>query len=117
MATDPHQALEALLNTGVSSTRKFPANSRYCNTGIAIQDLADGGTAPYLRRRFIPPADSIEAARTHLVIEGERLDHLAARYLGDPLLYWRICDANGVSDPAELEHPGRIIRIPAPGEV
>jgi hypothetical protein len=29
------------------------------------------------------------------VVEGDRLDNLAARFLGDPLLCWMICDANG----------------------
>ncbi|MER5473786.1 tail protein X [Streptomyces sp. NPDC002935] len=30
----------------------------------------------------------------HTLAEGERLDHLAYTYYGDPQAYWRICDAN-----------------------
>jgi hypothetical protein len=34
--------------------------------------------------------------------EGERLDNLAAKYLGDAELFWRLCDANVVLEPDEL---------------
>ena len=27
-------------------------------------------------------------------MQGERLDNVAAQYLGDPTLFWRLCDAN-----------------------
>ena len=30
----------------------------------------------------------------HTLVEGERLDHLAAKYYRDPRRWWRICDAN-----------------------
>ena len=48
-----------------------------------------------------------------MVAEGDRLDNLAARSLGDPLLYWMICDANSATDPDELTAPaGLPILIP-----
>ena len=47
----------------------------------------------------------------HIVAPGERLDILAARYLGDPTQFWRFCDAAGVLVPDELEEPGRILPI------
>jgi len=31
----------------------------------------------------------------HAVTEGERLDHIAAKYLGDPEQFWQLCDATG----------------------
>ena len=40
--------------------------------------------------------------RLHTVAEGDRLDNLAAAYLGDPQQYWRLCDANGAMRPDEL---------------
>jgi len=50
-----------------------------------------------------------------LVTSGERPDSLAARYLADPLLYWRIADANAVVDPNELTDTiGRRVDIPLP---
>jgi hypothetical protein len=43
------------------------------------------------------------------------VDNLAARYLGDPLQYWRLCDANGALRLAELtEVVGQHIRITLP---
>jgi hypothetical protein len=51
----------------------------------------------------------------HTVTQGERLDHLTARYLGDPTLFWRVCDANGALHPLELEELGRVVRIALPG--
>ena len=47
-------------------------------------------------------------------MEGERVDHLAAKYLGDPGLFWRLCDANGVINPQDLESVGRRVRISLP---
>ena len=54
-----------------------------------------------------------EIARLHTVIEGERIDHLATRYYGDPLKFWLICDANGALFPEELMIPGRVLKIPS----
>ena len=49
------------------------------------------------------------------VIQGERIDLVAYRTLGDPLAYWRICDANNAMDPQELtEEPGFRLRVPLP---
>lgn len=46
--------------------------------------------------------------------QGERIDLVANRTLGNPEHFWRICDANDVMDPAELFEPSRMIRIPVP---
>jgi nucleoid-associated protein YgaU len=48
-------------------------------------------------------------------VQGDRLDNLAARYLGDPEQFWKICDANNVLRPDELtEEIGRVVRIALP---
>lgn len=39
---------------------------------------------------------------THLRRDGERLDHLAGFYLGDPTAFWRLCDANDAVVPEAL---------------
>lgn len=70
-----------------------------------------GRTVRYKGLRIIPD----EATdRSHTVKEGERLDHLAHRYLEVPERYWRICDANRTLWPPDLVgEPGRTLDIPA----
>ena len=50
--------------------------------------------------------------RFHTVTDGERLDIIAHRYLGDAKLWWIICDYNDLFLPLELE-PGTVLRIPS----
>jgi nucleoid-associated protein YgaU len=63
----------------------------------------------------MPTLDAIGIAGEHVVVDRDRPDLLAARFMGDALLYWRIADANAVIDPHELtDTPGRVIAIPRP---
>lgn len=55
------------------------------------------------------------ATRQHQAARTDRPDLLAAAYLGDPHLYWRIADANPGVPLDELCEPGRTIDIPGPG--
>jgi hypothetical protein len=99
----------------LTQASQFPPSSRYHDTEIAQFTAANGRTVAYLRRRFVPPPDNFATLQKHRVTEGERLDHLAAKYLGDPVQFWKICDANGAFVPAELtDTPGRTIRITLP---
>jgi len=51
----------------------------------------------------------------HSVIQGDRLDNLAAQCLGDPEQFWRLCDANGAIRPDELTDTiGATVRITLP---
>ena len=43
------------------------------------------------------------------MVQGDRLDLLAARLLGDAELWWRIADANPELDPEELTRPDRTV--------
>ena len=36
------------------------------------------------------------------MVQGDRLDNITAKYLGDPEQFWRMCDANGAMRPEEL---------------
>jgi nucleoid-associated protein YgaU len=45
------------------------------------------------------------------VKQSDRLDLIAARTLGDPLLFWRIADANDAMNPFDLL-TRRALRIP-----
>jgi hypothetical protein len=78
-------------------------NSRYRDSEIKEHLAEDGRTVRYLARRFVPqPFGTTRPERAH---EGERLDNMAARLLGDPTLYWQLCDAALVLSPSELERP------------
>lgn len=94
--------LKVLLDAGVLDTSKFPANSRYHATRTAALARENGEPIAYLKRRFVPPTENFAVIQEHAVAEGDRVDNLAAQYLGDPELYWRLCDANGVMQPDEL---------------
>ncbi len=104
--------LSALLQfTGQQSSR-FPTNSRYRGVDTNTLSTSDGRTVVYLLRRFVPPPDSLALVQQHLVAQGDRLDNLAAKYFGDPILYWRMCDANAAMRPTELtETIGRALRV------
>jgi hypothetical protein len=95
----------------------FGPTSRYY--GIATAKFVDrlGAEHVYVLRRFIPPAQAFATLELHVVIQGERYDTLAASYIGDPLQFWRLADANGVSDPTDLETPGRSVRITLPAGI
>ncbi len=97
----------------------FETTSRYYALETAIAEIAapDGTTRTlsYRRRRFLPPPGEGETVVEHSYAQGERLDVITARYLGDPTQFWRICDANLVLRPGELEaEVGRLIRVALP---
>ena len=48
----------------------------------------------------------------HTVVEGDRIDLIAYRYLGRAELWWIICDYNDVFFPLELEI-GIVLKIPS----
>ncbi|MDR6673193.1 LysM domain-containing protein [Xanthomonas sp. 1678] len=96
----------------------FPPTSRYHNVPLTELTLPDGTVVPYLQRRFLPRVDGFSVLREHAVVEGERPDHIAARELGDPEAFWRLCDANGVMHPDALtDEVGGIVRIALPDGV
>lgn len=93
----------------------FDRQSRYARLETAALTRADGRTITYVRRRFLPASASHRLLVEITVSQGDRLDLIAARTLGNPEQYWRICDANDAMDPLELtEEPGRVLDIPLP---
>ncbi len=97
----------------------FEPTSRYAAIETVKMEVTDSAGVPrviaYKRRRFIPPADGAVTLVEHSVAQGERLDNITARYLGDPTQFWRVCDANGALHPDDLtDEPGRLIRITMP---
>jgi len=93
----------------------LPPNSRYSVVEVTQATLRNGRTVACLQRRFIPPPSQFATIQLHQVTQGERMDHLAAHYLGDPEMFWLIADANLAFDPADLTAtPGNRIRITLP---
>ena len=80
----------------------FEPTSRYFDLETATQTLPDGREVRYVRRRFLPPAGTGAVFAEHTVAEAERLDHITARYLGDPELFWQLADINNAMRPDEL---------------
>lgn len=92
----------------------FDPLSRYYEIEDAVHKAPDGRMVPYKRRRFVPPPEAHQPLAIERVASSDRLDLIAARTLGDPEQYWRICDANRALDPADLEEPERRLTIPLP---
>lgn len=110
--SDPVQAM--LAQTSLQRTL-FALSSRYYGIDTATMTGADGKVIIYIRRRFVPPADGFQLLQEHSVTQDERLDNIAARYLGDPELFWRVSDANSAMRPEDLvKKVGRKLRITLP---
>src|SRR5436190_18604056 len=80
--------------------------SRYRSLGIVEVD----GRRSVAQRPDKLPGEATGAAE-HIVIGGETLDILAARYYGHEELWWRIADANDLDFLFELS-PGDRLVIP-----
>ena len=108
--------LAALVQAGVGTGAPTNSNSRYYGTGVEQITIGDAPPVSYLSRRIIPQMDIYTQTQNYTVVAGDRLDNLAARYLGDPSLFWMIVEANGVLDAESLTvdpgAPGRTILIP-----
>jgi hypothetical protein len=106
---------QRVFHPGTLKPAYFSPTSRYHLIDTATWQAPDGRPIVYVRRRFVPHPEQFALLHEHLVAEGDRLDQLAARYLGDPEQFWRLCDANRALRPEELtETPGRRLRITLP---
>lgn len=113
--SDPNQALQSLLQPAPLKTTLFPPNSRYAGFETKTIEAADGRVIVYLQRRFLPSPENFALLQEHVVTQGERIDNITARYLGDPEQFWRVCDANAAMRPDELtETIGWRLRITLP---
>lgn len=92
-------------------------SSRYYVLEQASYIDKNGHEEKYIRRRFIP-ANSKAPFSEVTVQQGERMDQISARVLGDPLQFWRICDANEGEEPLSLSaEEGRRIKVPLPHSI
>jgi hypothetical protein len=109
--------LQSLIQMGVIPSVAFPTDSRYYNSSTLSYTTPNKQVITYLVQRYLPQPGppNYSTVATHTVRSGDRLDLLAAKYFGDPLMYWLICDANGTICPNQLVHtPGTVLNITMP---
>ena len=106
-------SLNSIIRSAAGTGAPTNPTSRYYGA-LVVQYTGPGGTpVMYLARRIIPQPEIYTSLNQYAIVDGDRLDNLSTRFLSDPLLFWMICDANGVSDPDELtSQVGRTILIP-----
>jgi hypothetical protein len=93
----------------------FQPTSRYYNIETLRVTAADGRVIVYKRRRFLPQIETLPILAEVTVTQGDRLDVITARTLGDAEQFWRVCDANQSLDPFDLTSElGSTLRIPIP---
>ncbi len=93
----------------------FDFNSRYYSIETATYTAPGGRVLLYKRRRFLPRGESLARLAVVAVPQGDRLDLITARTLGDPEQFWRVADANEAMNPFALtEEVGRRLRVPVP---
>lgn len=76
----------------------FPG-SRYAKTKTYLTTTRDGRVVTALSLRLPAPR---RLAGFHPRKQGQRLDHIAARYLSDATRFWDLCDANNAVAPDAL---------------
>ena len=88
----------------------FDSESRYYELADLTHTLPDGRKVLYKERRLVPQAGGpLET----VIGQSDRLDLVAARTEGDPLRFWRICDANVELNPFMHQLNGsRVLRLP-----
>lgn len=86
----------------------FQRNSRYANETTKEVPDRRGRTVLAVT---IPEASSLSELGEHIRRDGQRLDHLANFYGGEPTHFWRVAELNDVMLPDALAEVERI-RIP-----
>ncbi len=110
--------VDSFVAAGGTSGAPTDRSSRYYGLGVAAWTRPDGTEMRYLQRRIIPQPEQYTAVQQHVVVEGDRIDNVANQRLGDPLLYWILCDANAATDPdALVAEPGRVLRVTLPAGI
>jgi hypothetical protein len=76
----------------------FPG-SRYASQQTYMVTRSDGSTVTATR---LPTPGLAVVLGYYRRKSGDRLDHIAARFMADATAFWRICDANGAVSPDAL---------------
>ena len=109
--------IEALFGAGLLPKTDFLPESRYHGSDVRTLTGSDGAPIAYLARRLAPSPERFATLGVHRVAEGERLDLIAAKLIGDPERFWSLCDANGAIWPDELEQAEAVVRHTLPIDV
>lgn len=109
--------IQAMFEAGIVERTDFPPESRYHGIPTTMITGPDGVAITYLTRRFAPQPDAFFTQRLRKVLQGQRLDQIAAAEIGNPEAFWMLCDANGVLWAEELEETGTELRITLPAGV
>lgn len=86
----------------------FDDKSRYASAQTEIVPDTRGRTVTVV---LPPPAPVQTLLGVHLLRQGERTDHLAAKYLANAAGYWRLAEQNNAMLPEALTEQ-REIEIP-----
>lgn len=106
--------IQKAIELGAPTTGALPSTSRYYRIGTNTLVLPGREPITYFYRRMLPDAANFALLKQYVVVQGDRLDNVTASFLGDPEQFWRLCDANRVMVPEELETVGRTIDITLP---
>lgn len=88
----------------------FDPESRYDELPTLTYRTSEGREIAYKDRRLVP---RLPPGRETTLAQSERLDLVAARTQGNPLDFWRICDANPDLDPFLLQaKSGAVLKLP-----
>ncbi len=118
MSANPLDTLTALLQAGALPQVTFSPESRYAGLPVTTFTKPDRTELRYVTRRFIPRPESFVTLQLYRVLQNDRIDGIAARFYGEPLYYWRICDAALASHPEDVTAiSGAYIRIPLPAGI
>lgn len=89
------------------------APSRYAGAAVRTWTSRGGTVVSYLAPRILPGELPVAGTTVVGAGEGHRIDLVAYRTLGDPLLAYRLADANDAMDllgPSAT--PGERLRVP-----
>jgi len=101
--------LQTLMQLGVVPSVNFPTDSRYHGSATLQYTAPDGQVITYLTRRFVPQpgAPNFATIAQHTVRQNDRLDLIAAKYLGDPLIFWLVSPTTSSPLPDEYSPSSR----------
>ena len=80
----------------------FVTTSRYYYLETANHTTEDGRAVAYKRRRFLPRGETMLTLAEVVVTNGDRLDRITARTIGNPQHFWRICDRENAMNPRDV---------------
>jgi len=106
--------IQKAIELSAPTTGAVPATSRYYRIGINTLERPGKEPVAYFYRRMLPDPTKLALLHQYVVVQGDRLDNVTASFLTDPEQFWRLCDANRVMVPEELEVVGRTIDVTLP---